>query len=509
MMRAHIIEQIDTIAINQPQTVAYQYGAEQHTYADLKTASDRIAHFIQAQALPAGAPVIVFGGQQFEMVATFLGAVKAGHAYIPVEQHSDAERIQQIESVAQPAAVLSWVPEAQLTVKGPVYSATTLAETIATGATDYDQSQQVSGDANFYIIFTSGTTGLPKGVQISENNLLSFVQWANPTFGVADNSRVLIQAPYSFDLSVMDLYPGLCSGATLVILEKEVTNNFKQLFEVLPTLKVNEWVSTPSFVEICLLAPTFDSQHYPELTQFVFCGEELTHQTALKLLERFPETKIFNTYGPTEATVAMTSIEITADILAQYDRLPIGYTKSDTKTLVVDEQNQVVAADQPGELLISGPSVSKGYLNNSDKTTAAFFEKDGQRFYHSGDLVTQDQSGLIFYKGRTDFQVKMHGYRIELEEIDHHLGQLPQVKQACTVPRYNKAHQVTQLIAYVVPNADQTGDATLTKTLKAALAENTMDYMIPQRFVYQTQLPLSVNGKVDRKALITEVNGNA
>ena len=103
----------------------------------------------------------------------------------------------------------------------------------------------------------------------------------------------------------------------------------------------------------------------------------------------------------------------------------------------------------------------------------------------------------------------MHGYRIELEEIDHHLGQLPQVKQACTVPRYNKAHQVTQLIAYVVPNADQTGDATLTKTLKAALAENTMDYMIPQRFVYQTQLPLSVNGKVDRKALITEVNGNA
>lgn len=508
-MAAHIIEQIDTIAINQPQTLAYQYGAEQYTYADLKTASDRIAHFIQAQQLPTDAPVIVFGGQQFEMVATFLGAVKAGHAYIPVEQHSDAERIKQIESVANPAAVLSWVATAELEVTIPVYSADTLADTVATGALDYDQSQQVQGDDNFYIIFTSGTTGMPKGVQISENNLLSFVEWANPTFAVADNSRVLIQAPYSFDLSVMDLYPGLCSGATLVILEKEVTNNFKQLFEVLPTLKVNEWVSTPSFVEICLLAPTFDSEHYPELDQFVFCGEELTHQTATKLLARFPNTKIFNTYGPTEATVAMTSIEITAEILAQYDRLPIGYTKADTKTLVVDEQNQVVATGQPGELLISGPSVSKGYLNNPEKTNAAFFEKAGQRFYHSGDLVTQAADGLLFYKGRTDFQVKMHGYRIELEEIDHHLGQLAPVKQACTVPRYNKAHQVTQLIAYVVPADGQLSDATLTKTLKAALAENTMDYMIPQRFVYQTQLPLSVNGKVDRKALITEVNGNA
>ncbi|WP_035144584.1 D-alanine--poly(phosphoribitol) ligase subunit DltA [Latilactobacillus sakei] len=508
-MTNSIIQKIDTIAIEQPQTVAYQYGQTQYSYADLKVASDRIAAFIQDQALPKGAPVIVFGGQQFEMVATFLGAVKAGHAYIPVEQHSDAERIQQIESVAKPAAVLSWAPASQINVEIPVFQAETLADVVVNGATEYDAQQSVQGDDNFYIIFTSGTTGLPKGVQISESNLLSFVDWANPAFGVADNSRVLIQAPYSFDLSVMNLYPGLCSGATLVILEKEITDNFKTLFEVLPTLKVNEWVSTPSFVEICLLAPTFDSEHYPELREFVFCGEELTHQTAEKLLERFPSAKVFNTYGPTEATVAMTSIEITADILAQYDRLPIGYTKADTKTVVVDEQNNEVAPGQPGELLISGPSVSKGYLNNPEKTNAAFFEKDGQRFYHSGDLVVADDNQLIFYKGRTDFQVKMHGYRIELEEIDHHLGQLAQVKQACTVPRYNKAHQVTQLITYVVPAEGQVGDATLTKTLKAALAENTMAYMIPQRFVYPESLPLSVNGKVDRKALIKEVNGNA
>lgn len=508
-MKKNIIQQIDAIAIDQPQTVAYQLGTTQHTYADLKAASDRIAHFIQSQALPAKAPVIVFGGQNFEMVATFLGAVKAGHAYIPVEQHSDPARIKQIEAVATPAAVLSWAGEAAIDVNMPVFAEAQLTEVIANGAIDYDASQSVQGNENFYIIFTSGTTGLPKGVQISESNLQSFVDWANPAFNVADNSRVLIQAPYSFDLSVMDLFPGLCSGATLVVLEKAVTDNFKTLFQVLPTLKVNEWVSTPSFAEICLLSPTFDSEHFPELKQFVFCGEELTHQTATKLSERFGDAQIFNTYGPTEATVAITSIEITAALLATYDRLPIGYPKPDTQTVVVDEQNNPVTPGQPGELLISGPSVSKGYLNNPEKTAAAFFEKDGHRFYHSGDLVTQNEDGLLFYKGRTDFQVKMHGYRIELEEIDHHLSQLTAVHQACTVPRYNKAHQVTQLIAYVVPaNGQETGNE-LTKTLKAELAENTMDYMIPQRFVYQEKLPLSVNGKIDRKALIKEVNGNA
>jgi D-alanine--poly(phosphoribitol) ligase subunit 1 len=208
--------------------------------------------------------------------------------------------------------------------------------------------------------------------------------------------------------------------------------------------------------------------------------------------------------------VAVTAIAITSEVLSQYDRLPIGWLKPDTIAQVVNADAAQVPAETAGQLLISGPSVSKGYLNNPGKTTAAFFEQDGTRYYRTGDLVTQTAEGLLFYKGRTDFQVKLHGYRIELEEIDQHLNQLPQVKQACTVPRYNKFHQVTQLIAYVVPEAGLPEKAAaLSATLKEALLVNTMAYMLPQRFVYQTQLPLSVNGKVDRKALIQEVNQNA
>jgi D-alanine--poly(phosphoribitol) ligase subunit 1 len=239
----------------------------------------------------------------------------------------------------------------------------------------------------------------------------------------------------------------------------------------------------------------------------LFCGEELTHKTAATLKKRFPDARIFNTYGPTETCVAVTQIEITDAALAQYDRLPIGYAKADTRILVVDENGEAVPNGTEGELIIAGPSVSKGYLNNSEKTAKAFFELDGQPAYHSGDIGTMDADGLFRYRGRVDFQIKMHGYRIELEEVDHFLAQQQHIKQAVAVPKYDKEHKVTQMIAYVVPKPnDFESDFALTTAIKKDLQGMMMEYMIPQRFVYQTSLPLTPNGKIDVKSIIKEVN---
>lgn len=507
MTISNIMTQIDRVAERYPQRICYQDGLQTYTYAQLKIESDRVAAFLQAQNLRQQAPVVVYGNQTFETVVTFLGAVKAGHAYIPVDSHSPKERLVQINEVAHPAAVLE-VVDLPLELDGPqIIKQQALKQVRSQGNLTYDRQQSVTGDANFYIIFTSGTTGVPKGVQISHNNLLSFVNWMLADFNLYDGIRALSQASYAFDLSVMDLYPTLALGGTLVALDKAVTDNFKQLFATLPQLKLNEWVSTPSFIEICLLDPNFNQKNYPTLNRFLFCGEELTVKTASKLQAQFPDAEIYNTYGPTEATVAVTSVQITAALLKKYDRLPIGKAKADTQMYVVDETGQPLPTGENGELIITGPSVSKGYLNNPEKTKKAFFQVDMKQAYHSGDLGFIDDQGLIFYRGRTDFQVKMHGYRIELEDVDQNLLQLDLVKQASTVPCYNDMHKVTQLVAYIVPNAnDYTDKLTLTKAIKMALGQAVMPYMIPQRLVYQDKLPLTINGKVDRKSLMAEVN---
>ncbi|WP_416353102.1 D-alanine--poly(phosphoribitol) ligase subunit DltA [Agrilactobacillus fermenti] len=508
MKVTNIIEAIDHNALTDPTKISYVDGEQTYTYGQLKAASDRVAAFLQQQTLPAKAPVVVYGGQTFAVIATFLGAVKAGHAYIPVDTHSPKERLIQINEVAKPGAIIELAP-LPIDLETPIFSQKTMTQVMTDSAssTTYDAAQSVQGDDNFYIIFTSGTTGVPKGVQISHQNLLSYVNWTLSDFDLYKGIRTLSQAPYSFDLSVMDLYPTLALAGTLVALPKEITDNFKDLFATLPKLKVNEWVSTPSFVEICLLEPTFDQAHYPELDHFLFCGEELTQKTAHELLQRFPQAEIYNTYGPTEATVAVTGVKITPEITAKYDRLPIGKAKSDTLIYAVDEQGQKVPTDTNGELIISGPSVSKGYLNNPEKTAKAFFKLDGQQAYRSGDLGFIDTDGMIFYRGRTDFQIKMHGYRIELEDVDQNLMQVQYVKQASTVPRYNNLHKVTQIVAYVVPKPNQfESEADLIKAIKAELSQNVMEYMVPQRIIFKDSLPLTANGKVDRKTLIAEVN---
>lgn len=499
----NIYQQIDQWGVTDPQRIAYQ-GEETYTYGQLKAYSDAMAAYLKTQEITEG-PVVVFGDLEFEMLATFIGASKAGHAYIPIEANTPEDRIALILSVAQPVMILAVEPWPDLATACPVVTPTALAEILHQENQLETSLTGVVGDDTYYIIFTSGTTGVPKGVQISHKNLLSFVEWELSAFGIKEGMSFLDQAPYSFDLSVMSIYPALCSGGSLVPMKKAVIEDFKTLFATLPTLDLEVWVSTPSFMDICLMEPTFDAQHVPSLEIFLFCGEEMPRHTAEKLLERFPKAQIYNTYGPTETTVAISGVAITPAIMASYDRLPIGYVKADTTVTIMDGE-QILPAGEVGEIVISGPSVSKGYLRNPEKTAQAFFTLNGQPAYRTGDAGKLAADGMLLYDGRIDFQVKLHGFRIELEDIDHHLDQVSYVKQATVVPKYQN-HKVQQLVAFVVvANNPFDKEFKLTKAIKEELSQGVMDYMIPQKFVYVDQLPLTANGKIDRKGLINEVN---
>ena len=506
-----MIEAIEHFAQVQPDFPVYDILGQVHTYGDLKKDSDSLAAQIDSLGLPDKSPVVVFGGQEYEMLATFVALTKSGHAYIPIDSHSALERVAAIVEVAEPSLIIAINDFPLADVAAPIFSAEQVQTAFREGAS-YELSHPVQGDDNYYIIFTSGTTGKPKGVQISHNNLLSFTNWmiTDKEFATPARPQMLAQPPYSFDLSVMYWAPTLALGGTLFALPSAVTQDFKQLFETILSLPIAIWTSTPSFADMALLSDDFNSQKLPQLTHFYFDGEELTVKTAQKLRDRFPQARIINAYGPTEATVALSAVAVTDEMLQNCKRLPIGYTKADSPTFVIDEEGRKVPNGQQGEIIVCGPAVSKGYLNNPEKTAEAFFEFEGLPAYHTGDVGSMTDEGLLLYGGRMDFQIKFNGFRIELEDVSQNLNKSKYIESAVAVPRYNKDHKVQNLLAYVILKdgvAEQfEREIDITKAIKEDLQDIMMSYMMPSKFLYRETLPLTPNGKIDIKGLISEVN---
>jgi D-alanine--poly(phosphoribitol) ligase subunit 1 len=497
-----ILNTIKDIALTQPETLAFISSNKTITYNDLWKNSDQIAAFILNLDLKRSSPVLVYGHMEPEMLISFIGSVKTGHPYIPVDCSIPLERIVKIVESSQTELIIN-VTNQPLVLDDLAVRIVNHDEIMMKPQSQVEISSDhwVKGEENFYIIYTSGSTGNPKGVQISANNLQSFVNWMVEDFPIKGQLRFLNQAPFSFDLSVMDLYPALTSGGTIFAINKEMIAKPKILFEAFAESNIQVWTSTPSFVQMCLMDPSFNENLLPNLTVFLFCGEILPAVICQQLMERFPKAKIFNTYGPTEATVAVTSIEVSPELLNEYTSLPVGRIKTDSRILLVDENGNEVPNDEKGEIILVGPSVSKGYLGQQELTNKAFFKYDGEQAYKTGDAGYKNHEGLLFYKGRMDFQIKLHGYRMELEEIEYHIAKSKYVKTVVVIPIYQN-DKIEYLSASIVP--EQHGfekDYQLTGAIKKELANVLPVYMIPRKFSYHEELPITSNGKIDRKQI--------
>ena len=306
-------------------------------YKTLALLSDRIAGYLVKDFSADKSPIVVYGHKSPLMIVAFLGCVKAGHPYCPVDTSMPDERIRDIIEVSG-AELLIKIEETDVECRRVL----TLNEIKKLAdVDDLDLSAEVSGEDVFYIIFTSGSTGKPKGVQITADCLDNYLDWMESVAereGFAKHPVFMNQAPFSFDLSVMDTYTSLYLGGTIWSMDKHIQEDMEMMYEKIMDSGITVWVSTPSFMNMCLINPDFDQKMLPAINSFLFCGEVLTNKTARELQKRFPQAKVINTYGPTESTVAVTEVVVTQEMANADTPLPIGRTKPGTEICIMDDR---------------------------------------------------------------------------------------------------------------------------------------------------------------------------
>ena len=480
----NLIDQIDHWALAVPNAIAHISGDKSLTYRELRRRSDALAAHLTKRFGDDRAPVAVLGHREPEILIAFLGAVKSRRPYVPLDTVLPQQRIDKILAISRPALVLTPEDVAKLS-----------------NAATPGPATRAERDEPFYILFTSGSTGEPKGVIITLGCLEHFVSrmLEEQKFALLDET-FLNTAPFSFDLSMMDLYCSLATGGTLFSISRDLVANPKMLYRALASSGATTWVSTPSFAQMCLVEEKFAEGMLPRIRRFLFCGETLSAQTAACLLERFPRAQVWNMYGPTEATVATTSVRIDQSILEKYSVLPVGRAMPGTDVFVVNDAGVTLLENERGEIVIAGPNVSPGYLERHDLTVAVFFEHCGRRAYRTGDQG-RFRDDLLFFEGRMDSQLKLSGYRIELGDVEANLLALPCVREAVVTPVIKNGSAQSLAAFVVLSSQSEASHFELTQSLRRQLAERLPVYMLPRKFVFRDAFPLTANGKVDRARL--------
>lgn len=472
------------------------------SYGDLNAKANQMANFLQSKNIKPGDLVAVSLHVSDELMISLVAILKIGAAYVPIDPLYPQERIKYILEDSK-AELLITSSEIDQSIGG--YFGIDLKIFVDTGLQEIcsQSTEFISHDdpeSRAYVIYTSGSTGNPKGVEITHANLNGTV--TNMSFiDVRNTDRILQAANFAFDGSVIEIFAALCGGAALAMFRREEKFSVTKMAEFILDKKL-----TVTFMTTALLNSIVDS--HPEVLENLrmvsIGGERASVSHINKALSILGEGRLFNLYGPTEATVYSTYYPI--ENKKYQGNIPIGYPANDTGVLVIDESGRLVAKGIPGELCITGGSVAKGYLHKEELTNSKFVEnpyEPGTRMYRTGDLVKWNNDGQLEFLGRIDDQVKVRGYRIELGEIESAISEFEDIEDIAVIVR--EFADSKQLIAWY------TGTDINETELKAFVLSKLPDYMVPAAFIQIDEIPLTANGKVNRKLLASkkvEISGS-
>ncbi|MDX7988705.1 amino acid adenylation domain-containing protein [Xenorhabdus sp. 12] len=503
-------QQFEAQAEKTPNHVALAFEGETLTYRQLNERANQLAHVIRKHCqqrfngpMQADTPIALYLDRSLEMVVSILAVLKAGGAYVPISPEYPAERVQFILSdIAAPCVITQQQHMATLANYSQILSEHPIFipadEQTVTATLPVENPAPINKSTDLaYIIYTSGTTGQPKGVMIEHAGISNLAQFIARTHSLNSQTKALFFSNYVFDASVFEIFPALLAGSSLFIVPAAATKDSNRLLAF-----INMHEITKAFIPTALMNH-FSASLLQSTLQTIHTGGE-----ALNTLDLHSGVTVFNQYGPTEITVCATQR------LLQDKEQSIGKGIDNTRLYVLDDEGHPVPIGAAGELYIGGAGLARGYWNRPELASEYFVAnpfataedtaRGYTRLYKTGDRVRWLADGNLEYLGRNDFQVKIRGYRIELGEIETALSAHPQVKQAVVIDHKHKGNRI--LAAYLVTEAtdDELSDESLIKHLSSRLPE----YMVPASFTRIETVPLTLNGKLDRRALPVPAWGN-
>jgi amino acid adenylation domain-containing protein len=488
-------------ARHEPDAVAVVAAGTSVMYGELNQRANQLARHLRPRGVGPDRLVAICLERSVEALVALFGVLKAGGAYIPLDPATPVERLEHILADAAPGVLVTrqGLRSAFERTVHEIVAIDTDWDSIASQPThDLDpQALQLTSRNLAYVIYTSGSTGKPKGVMIEHRSIVNYATYAIRRFDVAAGNGSLVCTSFSFDLMLTGLYPTLLSGRTVRLCREQqglpaLVEELRDLTDLAP-LKL-----TPSHLGLLERALRNDELR-GRVRTLVLGGEALPADTIRLWRKHAPGTRIFNHYGPTEAAVGCVVHELDEDI---EDAVPIGRPIANTRIYILDEHRQIVPIGVVGEIFVGGAGVARGYLHRPELTAERFvsdpFSSQPQaRMYRTGDLGRWRPDGTIEYLGRNDDQVKIRGFRVELGEIEANLLRHENVRRAAVMLREDDPGE-KRLVAYVVPSQQPGPPETV---LHAHLSSVLPDYMIPAAFVFVDRLPLTSNGKLDRRAL--------